>query len=79
MIEHSIIFIGLDTHKEFIEVAYIEDQRGAAPIHFGRISSAKISIKKLARQFQSKYPSATLHFVYEAGHVATGSIDCSQA
>lgn len=67
MIEHSIIFIGLDTHKEFIEVAYIEDQRGATPIHFGRISSAKISIKKLARQFQSKYPSATLHFVYEAG------------
>jgi transposase len=66
MIEHSIIFIGLDTHKEFIEVAYIEDQRGATPIHFGRISSTKISIKKLARQFQSKYPSASLHFVYEA-------------
>ena len=27
--KHNILFIGLDTHKEFVEVAYIEDQRGA--------------------------------------------------
>lgn len=67
MNKHTILFIGLDTHKEFIEVAYIEDQRGAKSVHFGRISSAKIAIKKLVRQFQSKYPNATLHFVYEAG------------
>lgn len=43
MIEHSIVFIGLDTHKEFIEIAYIEDQRGATPTHFGRISSSKVA------------------------------------
>ncbi len=67
MTKHNILFIGLDTHKEFVEVAYIEDNRGATPIHFGRISSAKLAIKKLIRQFESKYPSATLHFVYEAG------------
>jgi len=67
MTKHSILFIGLDTHKEFIEVAYIEDQRGAKPVHFGRISSAKLTIKKLVRQFESKYPDVTLHFVYEAG------------
>lgn len=67
MNKHNILFIGLDTHKEFVEVAYIEDQRGAQAVHFGRISSAKASITKLARQFQSKYPEATLHFVYEAG------------
>ena len=67
MTKHNILFIGLDTHKEFIEVAYIEDNRGAQPIHFGRISSAKVAIKKLIRQFESKYPNATLHFVYEAG------------
>ncbi|WP_219621790.1 hypothetical protein, partial [Shewanella sp. GutDb-MelDb] len=29
MNKHNILFIGLDTHKEFVEVAYIEDQRGA--------------------------------------------------
>ncbi|KZN52840.1 hypothetical protein N482_25060 [Pseudoalteromonas luteoviolacea NCIMB 1942] len=67
MNKYSILFIGLDTYKEFIEVAYIEDNRGAQPIHFGRISSAKVVIKKLIRQFESKYPNATLHFVYEAG------------
>ena len=67
MNKHNILFIGLDTHKEFNDVAYIEDQRGAQPIHLGRIPSAKQSIKKLVRQFESKYPNATLHFVYEAG------------
>lgn len=67
MSKHNILFIGLDTHKEFVEVAYIEDQRGAKPIHLGRQPTSKIAIKKLARQFESKYPEATLHFVYEAG------------
>ena len=27
MTKHNILFIGLDTHKEFVEVAYIEDIR----------------------------------------------------
>lgn len=67
MSKHSILFIGLDTHKEFVEVAYIEDQRGAKPVHLGRQPCSKVAIKKLARQFESKYPEATLHFVYEAG------------
>ncbi len=67
MNKHNILFIGLDTHKEFVEVAYIEDQRGAQAIHHGRQSTTKLAITKLARQFESKYPDATLHFVYEAG------------
>lgn len=68
MSQHNTLFIGLDTHKEFHEVAYTFDQRGADIIHFGRISFAKLSLKKLIRHFESKYPKATLHFVYEAGH-----------
>jgi len=67
MTKHSILFIGLDTHKTFTEVAYIEDQRGAKPIHLEKIFSNKAAFIKLARQLQSKYPHATLHFVYEAG------------
>jgi len=67
MSKHNILFIGLDTHKSFTEVAYIEDERGVKPIHLGRILSNKAAFKKLVRQFQSKYPQATLHFVYEAG------------
>ena len=67
MNKHSILFIGLDTHKEFNEIAYLEDHRGAQPVHYGRIPSAKAAVKKLIRQFESKYPHVTLHFVYEAG------------
>ena len=67
MNKHSILFIGLDTHKEFNEVAYIEEHRGAQPVHLGRISSSKVAVQKLVRQFESKYSGATLHFVYEAG------------
>ena len=67
MYKDNIIFIGLDTHKVSTEVAYIEDQRGAKPVHHGKIKTNKSAIIKLARQFQSKYPQATLHFVYEAG------------
>jgi len=67
MSKHSILFIGLDTHKEFNEVAYIEEHRGSQPVHLGRFSSSKVAVQKLVRQFESKYPGATLHFVYEAG------------
>ena len=67
MNKHSILFIGLDTHKEFNEVAYIEEHRGAKPVHLSRVSSSKVAVQKLVRQFESKYPGATLHFVYEAG------------
>jgi len=67
MDKHSILFIGLDTHKEFNEVAYIEGLRGAQPVHLGRVSSSKVAVQKLVRQFESKYPGATLHFVYVAG------------
>ncbi|CAA6814361.1 MAG: Mobile element protein [uncultured Thiotrichaceae bacterium] len=60
MSKHNILFIGLDTHKAFTEVAYIEDQRGADPVHFGRISSTKAAIKKQVRHFESKYPKPAL-------------------
>ena len=67
MNNNSTIFIGLDTHKEFDEVAYCEDERLSKPIHLGRIPNTKQAVKKLIRQYQSKYPHATLDFVYEAG------------
>ncbi|MBN3495863.1 IS110 family transposase [Vibrio neptunius] len=63
----NIVFIGLDTHKSFIQVAVLQGHRGAQPQHLGRIKSNKSALVKLAQQLQSKYPKATLHFVYEAG------------
>ncbi|WP_371189938.1 IS110 family transposase [Thalassotalea ponticola] len=67
MNKHNILFIGLDTHKEFSQVALLEDGRGVKAVNYGKIKSTKQSFIKLARTLQSKYPSATLHFVYEAG------------
>ena len=67
MSKDSIIFIGLDTHKSFIQVAFLQEHRGANPQQLGRIKSNKSALIKLAKQLQSKYPKATLHFVYEAG------------
>lgn len=63
----SIIFIGLDTHKTFTQLAVLKDERGDKPASLGRINTNKSAFIKLARQLQSKYPKATLHFIYEAG------------
>lgn len=63
----NMIFIGMDTHKVFCENAYCEDDRLSVPKSLGRILTNKQAITKLAKQLQTKYPNATLHFVYEAG------------
>ncbi len=67
MINDTLIFIGLDTHKESTEVAYVDDERASSCQHYGKIPTTKLALTKLARQFVSRYPEATLHFVYEAG------------
>ena len=63
----SIIFIGMDTHKESSDVAYALVGRDYVPVHFGKIQSTKTAVQKMVRHFQSKFPGATLHFCYEAG------------
>ena len=60
-------FVGLDTHKEHTEVVYTGDSRGSELVHVGKIQATKQGLVKQARKLQSKYPQATLHFVYEAG------------
>lgn len=67
MNKDNIIFIGMDTHKEHIELAYARDSRDHTPEHFGRIATTKQAIIKFIKHMQSKYPKATLHFIYEAG------------
>lgn len=67
MINNSITFISLDTHKEFFEVVFIEDNRKAKPVSLGRINGTKQALQKLVRQFESKYLGSTLLFVYETG------------
>ena len=60
MNKDNIIFIGLDTHKIFTQIAVLHDNRGAKPIPLGKINTNKSSFIKLARQLQSKYPKATI-------------------
>lgn len=67
MHKDTLLFIGLDTHKESTDAAYVDDDRGTPVQHYGKIPTTKPALVKLARQFVSKYPEATLHFVYEAG------------
>jgi transposase len=67
MTKDTLLFIGLDTHKESTEVAYVDDERTSSCSHYGKIPTTKPALTKLARQFASKYPGVTLHFVYEAG------------
>lgn len=45
MYKYSILFIGLDTHEEFNEVAYIEEHRGTQSVHLGRVSSTNLRNK----------------------------------
>jgi hypothetical protein len=57
----------MDTHKESTDVSYALDGRENQAVHYGKIPTQKLAVRKLVRHFQSKYPKATLHFVYEAG------------
>lgn len=63
----TLLFIGLDTGKEHSEVGYSGTDWEEKPTLHGRIKTTKQAIQKMVRQFQSKHPGATLHFVYEAG------------
>lgn len=63
----TTLFIGLDTHKSFTQVALLKDNRGETPISYGRIDTSKSALIKLAQKIQSQFPKATLHFIYEAG------------
>ncbi len=67
MSKDTLLFIGLDTHKESTEVAYVDDHRGSPCQHYGKISTTKSALLKLDRQLVSQHPDVTLHFVYEAG------------
>jgi transposase len=61
----NTIFIGLDVHKDSIQIAYADDGRAGEVRSYGRIGGDLESLHKVVRKLQSK--GATLRFVYEAG------------
>ena len=61
----SNTFIGLDVHKNSIDVAIAEAGRNAEVRHYGTIGGGLDDLDRLVKKLAS--PGKELHFVYEAG------------
>ena len=63
--KHSIIFVGLDVHKDSIDIALADDGRNGEIRFYGTISGDLDSLDKAIRKFRRA--GIELRFVYEAG------------
>ena len=75
-------FIGMDVHKNSIDIAIAEQGRNGQIRHYGKIDGTLAAIDKLVRKLVST--GSQLHFVYEAGpcgyriyrHLTAQGLDC---
>ena len=65
MSQSSMLYVGLDVHKESIAVAYIAKDHDADVIYLGTIGTRHVDLDTLVRKLHSK--AKHLIFVYEAG------------
>ena len=80
--KHSIIFCGLDVHKDSIDIALAEDDRNGEIRTHGTIGGDMASLDKAIRKFSRL--GVELRFVYEAGpcgyeiyrHLTTQGLHC---
>ncbi|NTV53933.1 MAG: IS110 family transposase [Syntrophaceae bacterium] len=63
--KHSIIFVGLDVHKDSIDIALADDGRNGEIRFYGTIGGDLASLDKAIRRFRRT--GTELRFVYEAG------------
>src|ERR1700676_5039073 len=68
--ENRSMFIGLDVHKETIDVSIAEGARHGEVRHYGLIASDLEPLDKVVRALRA--PDRELHFVYEAGPCGFG-------
>ena len=68
--ENRSMFVGLDVHKETIDVSIAEGDRHGEVRHYGVIASDLEPLDKVVRALRA--PDRRLHFVYEAGPCGFG-------
>ena len=75
-------FIGMDVHKNSIQIAIAEQGRNGEVRNYGKINGTLDALDKVVRKLVSK--NSHLHFVYEAGpcgyqiyrHLTAKGYDC---
>ena len=70
MKKYSILYVGMDTEKEKISVAYAPAERGSEVVFVGPIGTSDRDIEKLIGRLKGK--AVELVFVYEAGPCGYG-------
>lgn len=63
--KESITFVGLDVHKNSIEIVIAETEGNREVRHYGKIGGTMAALDKTVRKMVSR--GTALHFVYEAG------------
>jgi len=71
MKKHSI-FVGLDVHKDSIDIALVESDRSATVRFYGTIGGELTDLEKAVKKLQKAHPDAIFHFAYEAGPCGYG-------
>jgi transposase len=66
----TTLFVGLDSHKDFISAAHAEAASTDPPVFVGGIGTRQADIDKLVRRLHSK--ASHLVFAYEAGPTGYG-------
>jgi len=61
------IFVGLDVHKDSIDIALVEGDRKATVRFYGTVGGDLADLEKAVRKIRKAHPFAEFHFVYEAG------------
>jgi transposase len=79
------IFVGMDVHKNSINIAIAPKDREAQVLYYGQIDGSLTALDKVVRKLVST--GGRLHFVYEAGpcgyqiyrHLSAKGFDCTVA
>lgn len=79
----SIMYVGLDVHKNSIEIAFAEGGRDDEVRHYGKIDNSLEALDRVIRKLMSK--GCELRFAYEAGpcgydiyrHLRSIGLDCT--